>query len=413
MSELEVVRISEYGQQEVSAETLTNHDLTRLHALRHRRAVTVAETRNGWRITAGGVVGLLVLDRIRLVLEPKFAIDGNVLMRWLAYAMEAPTPREDFAKHWTISPDGYAGLVASALLDAAHDLPREGLRHDYRKHQQVELMLRGRLDVLAQATRRYGQLDQLHTLTFDRDVNTWENHVLHTALLAAGRLVSEPSLARQLTKAAAAFPANPAPGTASSLLYRANYNRLNARYRSAHAWARLILSGGGVTDLFTDAGLTADSLLLDMPMLWERVTRRMIHTVATTHEGSEAAAVANAAITRSGDLGTPKPFRPDVLIRLAGTGWLPVDAKYKTYDHDSVSADDIHQLLTYVAGYGSTSRLDGVIVHPRRQGHGVRTVTIAGPSGTLGDIHVIGIDTQISPDEAVNWLSGQWPRLIR
>lgn len=97
-------------------------------------------------------------------------------------------------------------MVAAALLEAAEKLLRSGLRQDYRRHRQIQPVLRGRLDVVRQATARYGQLDQLHTVAFDRDVDIWENRVLHTALDAASRIVSEPALARALTTTAVAFP---------------------------------------------------------------------------------------------------------------------------------------------------------------------------------------------------------------
>jgi 5-methylcytosine-specific restriction enzyme subunit McrC len=412
MPESDLVRLTEYGYADLSAHQLTGDDLARLAALRHQRALTVSETRKGWRITAGATVGLLVLDQVRLLIEPKFAIDGDHLLHWLAYAVDAPVPREEIAKHWKTGPDGYAAVVAAALLDAAEDLLRDGLRSDYRRHRQIQPVLRGRLDMLAQITRRYGQLDQLHTVTYDRDVDIWENHVLHTALVTATRLVAEPVLARALAAAAHAFPTDPAPAAAPGTLYRAQYNRLNARYRTAHEWARLLLCGGGITDLFTDVGLRANTLLLDMPGLWERVTRRMIQDATAVHGARVQPSVSNTAITRTGDIGKITPFRPDVLVKLASGDWLPVDAKYKDYDQRSVHADDVHQLLTYVAGYSSKPIPTGIIVYPRPGDPSHRTVKVAGPNGLLGIIQVVGIDTQIDPGRSAEWLSRQWHRLV-
>ncbi|MFJ9833668.1 hypothetical protein ACIRU2_20135 [Streptomyces sp. NPDC101169] len=100
------------------------------------------------------------MDRLRLVVEPKFAIPGEQLMTWLAYALHTPVPTA--ARRWSTAPDGYADLVAAALLEECEKLLREGLRRDYVRRQRLEPVLRGRLDVAAQATRRFGQLDQLH-----------------------------------------------------------------------------------------------------------------------------------------------------------------------------------------------------------------------------------------------------------
>jgi hypothetical protein len=69
-------------------------------------------------------------------------------------------------------------LVAAALLEQCVKLVRDGLRRDYVRRQSLEPVLRGHLDFAAQVTRRYGQLDQLHIRTFDRETDIWDNRVL-------------------------------------------------------------------------------------------------------------------------------------------------------------------------------------------------------------------------------------------
>lgn len=418
MSERRLIRLGEYDSVDIAADHLTGDDLTRLRGLTHRRALTVAETRKGWRISAGATVGMLVLDRVRLLIEPKFVIDGDRLLQWLAYALDVPIPSEKVARQWATGPDGYAALVAAALLAECRDLLRDGLHRAYRRHDHIEPVLRGRLDILAQATRRYGQLDQLHAHTFDRDIGVWENQVLNTALREARRLVTQPDLARTLATTARAFPDGPATTTTLSTLYRAEYNRLNARYRPAHTWARLLLAGGGVTDLFTDAGLSADTLLLDMPRLWERVTRRLVSRAAAANDARVLPSVSAAAITTTGDIGKSTPFRPDVLVQLGNdehldAGWLPMDAKYKTYDRERITASDMHQLLTYIAGYPRKTAATGVIIHPHNGNFGHRVLKVTGPQGVLGAIHIVGINTQIEPRQAATWLASNWNLFAR
>jgi 5-methylcytosine-specific restriction enzyme subunit McrC len=405
--------VHEYGTVDLPANQLTASDVTRLRDLRYHGALTLSETKTGWRIKVGGTAGLLVLDRIQLKIESKFAVHGELLIHWLSYAVGVPVPQENIMKPWTTGPEGYAGLVGTALLESAEQLLREGLRQDYRRHGDIQPVLRGRLDALAQATRRYGQLDKLHTVTFDRDVDIWENRVLHTALLAASRLMTDAKLTRALAAAATKFPPGLTPADASAVLGRAEYNRLNIRYRAAHTWAGLALGGGGVHDLFSASGLHANTLLLAMPNLWERVTRRMISHAADAHGVSVLPSVSGSPIATRGDMTSGKTYRPDVLVRLTDTDWLPVDAKYKEYDHKGVASEDIHQLLTYIAGYRTPPALTAVLVHPRRGGHGHRELTVTGPHGLLGTIHAVGIDTDAKPTEAADWLSNQWDRLMR
>ncbi|MFE0511218.1 McrC family protein [Streptomyces sp. NPDC058964] len=406
------VRLGEYESAELGPDQLTARDLDRLYALQARGCLTLTTGRTGWRLKADATVGVLVLDRVRLVIEPKFAIPGEQLMTWLAYALHAPVPTA--ARRWSTAPDGYADLVAAALLEECEKLLREGLRRDYVRHQSLEPVLRGRLDVAAQATRRFGQLDQLHVRTFDREADIWDNRVLGTALNVALGLTTDSRLARSLHGVADAFPDSGTPVTALRALERTQYTRLNARYRPAHTWARLLLRGGGVSDLLTDHGTTAGGLLLAMPALWEAVVRRLATEAAIPHGGRPVPGNGGTGITVRGDLGSTSTFRPDLLLGLSRPGTdhralLPIDAKYKRYDRHGVSAGDIHQLLTYSAGYTPAEAPSAVIVHPQPGGYARRTLRIGSPQRGLGVIHVLGVDTHAPPEQASAWMCAMLP----
>ncbi|MEU5390073.1 hypothetical protein [Streptomyces tibetensis] len=81
-----------------------------------------------------------------------------------------------------------------------------------------------------------------------------------------------------------------------------------------------------------------------------------------------------------------------------------MDAKYKRYDRHGVSAADVHQLLTYSSGYAPADAPTAVIVHPRPGSHARRTLQVRGPSGLLGDINVLGVDTRTAPEQATAWI---------
>lgn len=401
------IRLGEYESAELNSDQLTARDVDRLHTLRTRGCLTLASTRTGWLLTAGAGVGVLILDRIRLVIEPKFAIPDERLMTWLAYALHTPVPTT--ARRWSTAPDGHAGLVAAALLEECEQLLREGLRRDYVRRQNLEPVLRGHLDITAQATRRYGQLDQLHVRTFDREADIWDNRVLGTALRTALALITDSRLTRGLRGIIDVFPHSATPTTALRVLDHIRYTRLNARYRPAHTWARLLLGGGGVTSLLTDHGITAGGLLLTMPALWEAVVRRLVTEAVVPYGGRPVPSNGESGITVHGDLGSTSTFRPDLLLSLPGSeagrrALLPIDAKYKRYDRHGVGAADVHQLLTYSAGYTSAEAPGAVIVHPRPGEHSRRTLRIRGPQGSLGVIHVLGIDTRAHPEQATEWV---------
>ncbi|MFD4461602.1 McrC family protein [Nocardia sp. NPDC058480] len=410
MSERLDVRLGEYESVALPEDQLTSSDRARLASLPKRFTLTPA--RVGWLLKAEATVGVLNLDRIRLVVNTKLAFSGESLIRWLCYALATPVPHETTIREWSVDRDGFADIVAAALLGACRTLLRDGLRRDYVRNHQVIPVLRGRFDAVSQATHRYGTLDRLHVDTFDRSVAIWENEVCGHALRRASTLVRDPQLSRQLSVLAVEFPTSSTIFASVQHLNRARYNRLNRRYQPAHLWAGLVLNGGGVADLLVDNGATGDSLLLDMPRLWEAVIVRLVGDAAPA--GSRIVGSAGPhSITVHGDLNRRTTFRPDVLLQLPNGTFLPADAKYKTYGNHRIAAPDVHQLLTYTAGYATDPARTGVIIYPSPHQNTHRTLDIRANGQTLGTIHAIGIATVSDPAHALEWVRAVIPSSSR
>ncbi|WP_191874227.1 McrC family protein [Streptomyces filipinensis] len=397
------VPVEEHRSVFLARDELTEADRRVLAPLVAGRRLVLRETRTGWQLEAVSTVGILRLERVRLIVTPKMAISGARLMSWLCYARGIPVPHDPTPRKWLTGRAGYAAVVPHALLTECRALLQEGLRRDYLRTEQVQPVLRGQLDLRAQLSRRYGAVDRLHVRTFERRAETWENLVCSAALHAAIPLAADPALARALRETAGHFP-RPRPGVAASrLLARARYTRLNSRYRNAHTWARLVLGGGGVTDLLSDRGLPSGSLLLWMDRLWQLVVERMAAR-APAECGGRSVTVTGGRAIRTRDEAGPyrKPFEPDVLLRFEDPRerFLPVDAKYIGYDGRRLSAGNRHQLLTYIAGYTTSDAPLAVLVHPSPQDATSRTVRVDGPRGHLGTIRVLGIDTRLGPEQA-------------
>ncbi|MFC4330205.1 PE-PGRS family protein [Streptomyces andamanensis] len=397
------VILEEHTSVTVPRSRLYGDDLDRL---RSAKAVTVTEVPNGYVLKARSAAGILQLDRIRLVLRPKFPVEGKRLIEWLCYANYQREPDETL-RNWPLGSDGYAGLVPAALLHECRLLLRHGLRREYVRRQRVDTALRGRLDVEAQATRCYGAVDRLHVRTFEYEASGWENLVCGAALTVAARRSTDAQQTRWLLDASARFPSPRQPMDALPLLARAQYTRLNSHYRPAHAWARMLLGGGGVSDLLDPYGFGAKSLLLNLDVLWEMVVRRMAVDAAARVGGRAARDREGRILTHGGLQGSPRSFRPDVLLAFppaAGEGtatrFLAVDAKYKRYATSDVSAADRHQLLTYIAGYTEPDAALALVVHPAPEGPTRRVLRIEGPRGHLGLIEVLGLDTRAALKDA-------------
>ncbi|MEO3972528.1 PE-PGRS family protein [Streptomyces sp. CAU 1734] len=400
--------IEEHRSVTIPYSKLSGDDIDRLLTT---KVVSVAESRKGYLLKARATTGVLQLDRIRLVLRPKFPIEGKRLIDWLCYANGRPEPDETL-RNWPVGRDGYAGLVPAALLHECRLLLRHGLRRDYVRRQRVDTALRGRLDVEAQATRCYGAVDRLHLRTFEYEDGGWENLVCGAALAVAARRSGDPQQIRSLLDAAARFPSPRRPLDALPLLARAQYTRLNSHYRGAHAWARMVLGGGGVTDLLDPHGFGTKSLLLNLNVLWENVVRRMAVDAAVDLGGRAARTDEGAIVTNRDPEVRPSPFRsfrPDVLLafpRQIGetttTRFLTIDAKYKRYVEKNVSSEDRHQLLTYIAAHTDPTDPLALVVHPAPNGPTRHVLDIAGPRGRLGLIEVLGLDTRAAPRDAAD-----------
>ncbi|MGW2744463.1 McrC family protein [Streptomyces sp. NPDC001450] len=404
-SGLRDVFVQEHKSVVLEPGELTEADQRVLDRLRDKDRLRLQRTPDGWKLEARSTVGVLRLQHVRLVVAPKMAISGARLMSWLCYARDTRLPFDDPAsRKWLTGSAGYAAVVPHALLTECRALLDEGLRRDYVRTEQVQPVLRGQLDLRAQLTHRYGVVDRLHVRNFERRVDTWENLVCGAALHAAIPLAADANLALALRDLAERFPRPQLPVTAPRLLARARYTRLNSRYRPAHTWARLVLGGGGVTDLLHDRGLPAGSLLLRMDRLWEVVVQRMAARAAQEFGGRHVEVAEVPAIRTSDETGPyPQPFRPDILVRFEDpeARYLPVDAKYIGYDGKRLSAENRHQLLTYIAGYTTPDAPLAALVHPGPEGATSRTVRIDGPGGRhLGTIRVLGIDTRLTPEQA-------------
>ncbi|WP_046724220.1 5-methylcytosine restriction system specificity protein McrC [Streptomyces xiamenensis] len=400
------VTLTEHSSVTIPHDRLSAGDLDTLRAM---KPVTLTDRRAGYDIRAQALTGVLQLSRIRLVIRPKLPIAGNRLIDWLCYADNQREPDESL-RNWPLGRDGYAGLVPAALLHECRLLLRRGLRREYVRRHRVDTTLRGRLDVEAQATRRFGAVDQLHLQTFEYEDGGWENLVCGAALTVAASRSTDSGQARLLHEVSAHFPSPRQPLDALPLLARARYNRLNDHYRAAHAWARMVLGGGGATDLLEPYGFGAKNLLLNLNVLWERVVRRMA-VEAASGMGGRGTLHGEGHIRTLGmrkAKNTPL-FRPDVLLAFpqgsgtsTATRFLAIDAKYKRYGEEDVSSTDRHQLLTYIAGYTGAENPLALIVYPSPAGPDHHVLRIEGPRGHLGRIEVLGIDTRVAPQDAVD-----------
>jgi 5-methylcytosine-specific restriction enzyme subunit McrC len=169
---------------------------------------------------------------------------------------------------------------------------------------------------------------------------------------------------------------------------------LNSRYRAAHLWASVLLGGGGIDDLLAAGELGATSLLVRTDRVWEGAVARACSEAAVP-------AARPPRIRVLEDSMSVREFRPDTHLHRrtpSGPFATPVDAKYKDYANRAVDRDDVHQLLTYAA---ASAEPTAVLVYPVVGPAATRGIDVRADRRTFGRIDVVGLDTRLAPQVAV------------
>ncbi|MFH9724493.1 McrC family protein [Streptomyces sp. NPDC017254] len=384
--------LREYGQHVLPGIRLTDADRRLLEDRALDGRLRVRElTGDRLEVTAGPYVGVVRLDACELRVLPKYLGGDLDVLRMLDYAWGGTGAALPLGQDFTGGTPHLRDLVALMVTEHAERLLRHGVRGDYLTREDDLPVVRGRLLPDRQLIRHHGRLDRLACRFDEHDADIVDNRLCAHAVERAARTARSPEVRSRARRAAARF-AGYAPGPLGDLRSAVSqlvYHRQNEHYRPAHLWARLLLSGGGIQDLFTAGPLASRAFLVDMNQLFEAFVTRLLR------EGAAAAGVRADAQSRQRrvlfDEVTGAPYsevRPDVLISGTRDGApfrLPVDVKYKLYDRRKLSTQDLYQAFLYAhALSGSPGRCS--LVHPGDAGASGATVSVRGADGGVSAV---------------------------
>lgn len=308
------------------------------HLLEHHRAhldLTPAGGRNVWRVRPGGVAGVILTPRRRIVIEAKIPI--STLLSPFERQTGAVRPHGDVL-------DALAEQLARTMLERA----AVGLHRGYRERPHQGPFLVGRLDLMAQLREPPGRKEQIHSRPDEFTADLPCNQIPKAL---AGRLAASPFLgdaARALLRQArAAF--DPVDDAALSIDGLATLSRepTPAGYGPLLDLCHILTGVAGA-----EAGPQA--LLVSLDRWFERyVTRAVeaefgpaVHSQRTYHVGEPGVLV-----------------RPDVAIEQDQRVAVVVDAKWKRLGAGGPESDDLYQVLAYAGLLGAT---DAVLAYPGR-----------------------------------------------
>ena len=373
-------------------QVLTGVALTRAEAvaLTGTRLVTATPQGDGWRVTAGHRVGAVRCGDLDVRVAPKV---GPVhVLRLLA--------RAHGVRGFTLDPnrialagDADVSTVLAVLFEyeasaAITQRPTRG----YRTEDQSLPVVRGRIRLVDQALRRFGQVSPIEVTVDEWTLDTDENR----RILAA-------------THVLLALPGVPAPVRAGlqrldRLLTEVHLpprgtrlppwkpTRLNTHLHQLLHLADLALGGASVEHRAGD--VVAHGFVINMAWVFETLIARLLTEHCRRTGSGRLLAQHTLPLDAAGNL----TIRPDLVIT-TGTTYLAVaDTKYKLLDeHTSLPNPDAYQMLAYC------TRLDLPVGHliyasPQRRARlGPHTLTGSGVSLL---IHHVDLRQELTAIEA-------------
>ena len=329
-------------------ETLSTADLTasQAHLLRERYG-KVLNVQRAWdddvfELTARQTIGTLVVEGLRLTIEPKVPLTNLFYM--LTFAYDLPEFREEEAP-LAVGDDLFEFLV-TIFVKQVDRLARQGIYRGYVDVDENAPHLRGRLLLGEHLRRNAIQPVRFAQRQTEFTADLLENRILKAALwqLASAPYRDE-TLRRRVRRALSAFSEVSLVAARPAAWPRVVYSRPNARYRTPINLAQLFLRH---LSLEGRAGSTPFmTYLLAMDQVFELFIARYLSQQFTTHPRLSVSAQESIWLDES----RREKGRLDIVLRRSGRPWLILDTKYKTFD-GAPHETDRNQMFMYSHALG-------------------------------------------------------------
>lgn len=304
-----------------------------------------------WDVAAGSKVGVVRVGDLQVTVRPKIPV--HRLLFLVGYARRPMMWRDlpvDLDRDLDL-PDA----LAQAFVYWAGRALEQGLLQGYRTVEDALPVLRGRVRVGEQISRRMGMALPLEVTYDDFTVDIAENQLL---LAATCRLLAMPrvsAVSRHALRRLRLLLSDVSPLARGAVVPRWISSRLNTRYQPALQLADLILAGNSFEQRIGDLRVTG--FVFDMWKIFEDFVCVALREAMATYGG-------RTRLQRSLylDVAELVTMRPDFLWSGRDGRQVVVDAKYKAQKPEGFPNADLYQLLAYctVLGVG-----DGHLVYAK------------------------------------------------
>ncbi|MFW0786143.1 restriction endonuclease [Gordonia sp. CPCC 206044] len=315
---------------------LTRLTIAEYEALRNLNIVEVVPTleTHWYEVSAGRKIGAVSVGELEVVVRPKIT-DLNRLIFLLGYSVHRDLWGDDRV-HLTKADDLLPAL-AEAFSRLASRATEQGLLQGYRTVADTLPVVRGRMLVGEQVTRRFGLPIPLAVEYDDFTSDITENQLLLAATL---RMLAVPGIstsARQrLQRMHLAMAEVSGPARGSLPAWHAT--RLNTRYHDALHLAEIVLSAQSFEQRSGD--LVVTGFMFDMWRVFEDFVCTALSEALSGHFATQHRLHLDEADRVA--------MRPDLVWFGAGRQVRAViDAKYKAERPDGFPDADLYQMLAY------------------------------------------------------------------
>lgn len=335
-----------------------------------------------WRVERVRKVGIVHVAGVQVEIRPKVQVGRLLFM--MGYSLE----RELWLDHEVAVDEDSSllpALVQAFLIHSELAISR-GLIRGYQTRNESSLMVRGRLDLSAQITRRGGLALPAEIIVDEYMEDIPENRMLRSAariLLSLPAIgMSKRSRLRHLLNRFDGVSSLPSGG----MVPKIRFTRLNAHYRNAVGLASLILRYASVEHRAGE--VTAAAYLFDMWQIFEDF-------LVTALKGSLEERGGRVELQRSAeylDEDGRLALRPDIVWSRGNRVRAVLDAKYKAVRFDRYPNPDVYQMLAYCTRY---SLPDGHLIYASGEEE-PRTHRIVGIDT---QIHCHAVDLELDPKD--------------
>jgi 5-methylcytosine-specific restriction enzyme subunit McrC len=303
--------------------------------------VTPTDRPGWWFVAPGTQVGVVSVDALQVVIQPKIGIGRLVFL--MGYARNPKFWRDDRV---LLDPDAdLPAALADAFVRLARRALDQGLLKGYVTVDESLPVLRGRIREADQLRRRWGRAIPLEVRYDDHTVDIAENQVLRAAAerLLRMRQVGDwhRSALRRLRLQLADVTAPVRGGVRPSW----TPSRLNARYIPALEIAELILSGRSFEQRVGD--VVVSGYLVNIASVFEDFVTVALREALMSYGGRSSLQHRTFLDEEEGI-----PIRPDFVWFEHGRPRIVTDAKYKAEKPAGFPQADWYQMLAYCTALG-------------------------------------------------------------